>query len=274
MNIVILSSIAVLIVVFTSSLIVYRTVRQRQTANYLAINHSDGIAEQRFIAVGGVEQFVQIRGEDRNNPVLLFLHGAGMSMIPFTPLFRSWEKFFTVVQWDRRGIGRTLGRNGLDGSDSWTFEDLVRDGVEVAEFILNHLQKSKLVLVGHSQGSIIGLAMANRHPGFFFAYVGTAQIADMVQNELTSYAMAVERANSSGNGKALSALRKIGAPPYGNSHQWFVKQQWSFATDPELQAWQKTAPRLAFVAPNFSIRDLVLFQKALCLCRPRFLNKP
>ena len=90
----------------------YRTVRQRRTAQTLTINTPNGIVEEHFVRVGGIDQWIQIRGEDRDNPVMLILHGGpGWSNSTFTLSLRSWEKHFTVVQWDHRGTGKTLRRN-------------------------------------------------------------------------------------------------------------------------------------------------------------------
>src|ERR1039457_5918811 len=87
---------------------------------------------------------LRIRGEDRDNPVLLVIHGGpGAPCSIFTPVIRSWERHFTVVQWDQRGAGKTLGRTGQDGTGELTFERLIRDGIEVAEFVHGHLTRRK-----------------------------------------------------------------------------------------------------------------------------------
>ena len=78
-----------------------------------------------------------------------------MSMIPFTPVFQSWEKHFTVVQWERRGVGTTLSRNGRAGSDEWTFGLQAGDGIEVAEYLCRHLGQDRVIALGHSQGTIV-----------------------------------------------------------------------------------------------------------------------
>jgi hypothetical protein len=91
----------------------WRTARQRQTAKALEMTTPDGIVEQRFVTLGGTDQWIQLRGEDRANPVLLVLHGGpGWPNAVFTLPLRPWERHFTVVQWDHRGAGKTLRRTG------------------------------------------------------------------------------------------------------------------------------------------------------------------
>jgi pimeloyl-ACP methyl ester carboxylesterase len=98
-------------------------VRNRNVRDY-AITTPHGIDEARYVRIGGIDQWITLRGEDRNNPVLLILHGGpGDATNPFGyAVFRSWLKTFTVVQWDQRGAGRTLGRNGPSLAPTITIE--------------------------------------------------------------------------------------------------------------------------------------------------------
>jgi pimeloyl-ACP methyl ester carboxylesterase len=151
---------AVVAAVPTAGALACRKVRQRRTARMLRVDTPTAIIEERFIRVGGIEQWISIRGEDRANPVLLVLHGGpGQTYSIFTPLLRAWEKHFTVVQWDRRGVGKTLGRNGKAGSGEMSFARMVDDGIEVTEFLRAHLHKDTVILMGGSMGNIVGLPL-------------------------------------------------------------------------------------------------------------------
>ena len=117
----------------------YRKVRQRRVAKTLTIGTPNGIVEERFVRIGGIEQWIQIRGEDRDNSVLLVVHGGpGWPNAIFTPTLGSWEKHFTVVQWDQRGVSKTMGRNGKAGSGELSFDRTVSDAMEVTEFLRWH----------------------------------------------------------------------------------------------------------------------------------------
>src|SRR5512146_2656427 len=62
------------------------------------------IQEARFVTLGGIEQWITIRGADRANPVLLIVHGGpGDSQSAFRETYAVYEKDFTIVQWDQRG---------------------------------------------------------------------------------------------------------------------------------------------------------------------------
>src|SRR5213594_2959063 len=134
--------------------------RARGARDY-AVTTPNGIDEANYVKIGGLEQWITIRGEDRKNPVLLFLHGGpGDATNPWGYAgFRNWLKYFTVVQWDQRGAGRTFGRNGAAAASTITIERMVQDGVELAEMVTKKLHTDKIVLVGHSWGSVLGFFM-------------------------------------------------------------------------------------------------------------------
>jgi len=198
-------------------------------AKDLLITTPNGIVEERFIKIGGIDQWITIRGEDRHNPVLFFVHGGpGSTYSIFAPLLRSWEKDLTLVQWDQRGAGKTFRKNGKVGTGSLTFERLVQDGIEIAEFLRNHLGQP-IILVGSSVGSITGTMMAKQRPDLFAAYVGTDQNSSPDAGEL-SYQLTLEWLRASGNTRGVKAVEKLGARKghltrreFTQLHQWTIK---------------------------------------------------
>jgi len=141
------------------------------------IHTPNGIQEGMYVTIGGIQQWIQIRGEDRNNPVLLFVHGGpGVSSIPRSSGWLLWEKYFTVVQWDQRGTGLTYRQTGKSIAPTMTVDRMALDGIEVVEFLRAHLHKDKIILVGGSWGSILGIYMIKQRPDLFAAYVGTGQV--------------------------------------------------------------------------------------------------
>src|SRR3546814_3382594 len=73
------------------------------------ITSPNGIEELRAVEIGGIKQWISVRGRDRRNPILLFIHGGPASTeMPVNWLYQgAWEDYFTVVQWDQRGAGKT-----------------------------------------------------------------------------------------------------------------------------------------------------------------------
>jgi pimeloyl-ACP methyl ester carboxylesterase len=230
--------------------------RRRTIAHRLTVP-SPGIGEHGYVRIGGVDQWVQIRGADRANPVLLMLHPHGASLIPLTPLYTSWERHFTVVQWDRRTVGRTRRAARRSGDADWTFDRFIADGVELVEHLRQRLGQDRVVLAAHSQGTVIGVGMARRRPDLFHAYVGIGQMVDMARNESALYERLLAQTRAAGRHRVAEGLVKLGPPPYPDRATWIRRLRYATAVDPEWRTWQKVAMVRTLLMPGYSVRDIL-----------------
>jgi pimeloyl-ACP methyl ester carboxylesterase len=181
-----------------------------------------------YVQIGGIEQWIQIGSHAPDHPVLLYLHGGpGSTSVPVAAAWKSWEDHFTVVHWDQRGASRTFRKNGEAGCGRLTVERMVKDGIEVAEFLIAHLAHSKILLVGHSWGSALGICMLRRRPELFSAFVGTGQLVNMRDNEEYNYRRQMEQAERLGNEEAVRALRAIGPPPFPDRSSLKTLREWA-----------------------------------------------
>src|SRR5215831_3012608 len=137
-----------------------------------------GVEQLEKVRIGGIDQWVSIRGRDRRNPVLLYIHGGpGYVSIPMSWWFgRGWEEYFTVIQWDQRAAGKThLLTNPAAIKPTLTREQMVADAEEMAAWVRGELGKKKIFVIGHSWGSFLGLQLAQHHPEWLHAYIGVCQ---------------------------------------------------------------------------------------------------
>jgi len=257
---IILLSLVGLLAIAVCALLVLRFHRQHVTAEAIAIHTPNGIDEGMYVKIGGIDQWIQIRGQDRKNPVLLCLHGGpGGTWIPLTALFVSWENDFTVVQWDQRGAGKTLETTGASVADTMSVDRMAQDGIEVAAFLRNHLHKDKIVLLGHSWGSLLGIHMALQRPDLFYAYVGTGQVSNMPKSQQIGYAHLVEKARAANDKRTVAALESIGPPPFSNMEEIIVYfgrlEEYEVASD--RAALSSPVGSLTSPAPNYSLWDEV-----------------
>jgi len=230
--------------------------RTRNAQKY-AISSPKGIDEATYVTLGGIEQWITIRGQDRNNPVLLFLHGGpGDVTNPWSfALFAPWQRYFTVVQWDQRGAGRTLRKSGRAIAPTITVERMVQDGLELSEYLRKHLGKEKILLVGHSFGSILGVGMAKAKPDLFYAYVGTGQVGDETKNYFAAYDALLKKAKDLGDQRAIEELSRVGPPPYESGDGYRVQWKWANAFEGVDEFLYGTIG-LALVAPGNSVQDI------------------
>lgn len=166
------------------------------------------------VVLGGLPQRIHIRGEDDQNPVLLFLHGGPGVCNRHTVMtdHADLAKTFTIVAWDQRGSG---GSYWGARRETLTVDRLVEDANELAEWLCREFQKDKIFIIGGSWGSELGTYLAARHPERIAAYVGFGQVVNGARNEELSYAFALEEAEKAGDAKSVAILKKVGPPVMG-----------------------------------------------------------
>ena len=218
----------------------FRTSLPDLTAQVRSAPMPEPVKEGAYVQIGGIEQWITIKGDDRSNPVVLFLHGGpGDAWSPFADaMFAGWEKNFTLVQWDQRGAGRTYAKTGPSIEPTLTIERMVQDGIEVAEFLTRHLNKKKIIILGGSWGSILGVYMAHTKPDLFYAYIGIAQLVNTRKEQSASYTRLLESARAAGDQQAISDLTTIGPPPWDSLRKWPIFRKWKLL----YQAKRATAP--------------------------------
>jgi proline iminopeptidase len=178
----------------------------------------NGVERLETVKIGGIDQWVSVRGKDRRNPVLLHIHGGpGYVSIPMSWWFsRDWAEYFTVVQWDQRAAGKThLLADPAAIAPTLTFERMIADAEEMAVWSREQLGHEKIFVTGHSWGSFLGLELAKRHPGWLHAYIGVGQATDMPESERRGWTFAMDAAKAAGNAEAIRALNSVApySPP-------------------------------------------------------------
>ncbi|MBJ6764550.1 alpha/beta hydrolase [Myxococcaceae bacterium JPH2] len=180
----------------------------------------EGTERTEKIRIGGIDQWVSVRSRDLRNPVLLVLHGGpGWVAMPTSwYVTHGWDEFFTVVQWDQRGAGKTYVANDpATVTPTITLERMHADAEEVAQWARTTFGKQKIFVLGHSWGSILGLTLAEKHPEWLHAYIGVGQAVDAAESERRGWAWSMEQARATKNEEAIRDLNAIA--PYGVSKE-------------------------------------------------------
>jgi len=222
---------AFVVVITTVSGFAFRAWRQHAGELSLTVDPTTGIDEGMFVPINATEQWIAIHGQDRRNPIVLILHGGpGFSTYPLMTRLLPFEKEYVVAHWDQPGTARTFGRAGNQLPADLSLADFVADGISVAEFLRDHLHRDRIILLGWSWGSILGVEMVRERPDLFSAYVGTGQIVSMLEGEQLVYRQVLAEAQRRGNASAENELVAIGEPPYdtpmedtGIQRKWAMK---------------------------------------------------
>jgi len=172
----------------------------------------NGVDERIKLRIGGIDQWLSIRGHDRRNPILLFIHGGPASVVmPVSYTFQTpWEDYFTVVQWDQRGAGKTYAANSeAQMAPGMNVDGMTRDAEQVVQYLRAHYGKQKIFVLGHSWGTVLGTRLARQHPDWLHAYIGVGQVVNMRRNEALGFDFALREARADHNEEAVRELQAL-----------------------------------------------------------------
>ena len=250
---------------------------QGRSADAFAITDPTGIDDEQFIPINGADQWVTIRGRDRDNPVILVVGGLGADApgavsSPFLGAFQSWESYFTVVQWDMRGAGKTFAKAGGKLDPDLGVDLLTRDALTLTDALRQRLGKRKIVLLGLSFGSTLAARLAHDHPDRYAAYVAAGQIADpRIVRETRAIEYVRTLAQARGDQAALADLKIAGPHPFSDTPRDPDKiaafARGSIPFRPRIPADQR---RDVLSAPHWSIMDALHIRRGLDASEAKF----
>lgn len=168
--------------------------------------HPGCAAERVFARIGGIRQGMLIQCTNPSNPVLLFVHGG-----PGMPEFflqvthpTGLEQDFTIAWWEQRGAGMSFASD--IPPQTMTFDRMIDDAIEVADFLRDRYRQTKVYLLAHSWGSFIGIQAAARAPERFHAYIGMAQVVQQLRSEELARTAMIAAYAAQGNTRMVRRL--------------------------------------------------------------------
>ncbi|MDZ7267886.1 MAG: alpha/beta hydrolase [candidate division KSB1 bacterium] len=190
-----------------------------------AVTSPGALDSAEYLSVDGAELYLHVRGADSRAPVMLWLHGGPGGAE--RPLFRYYnseiENHFVVVYWDQRGAGRSFSDQA--NPSLLTVARHLADLDSVVDHLMRTLRRDRVVLVGHSWGSALGMLYARAHPEKVSAFVGVNQIVSMREAHVAEYTFLKKEAARRGDEKMLRRLEAIGAPPFDSAKEAFAVEE-------------------------------------------------
>ena len=215
------------------------------TTPLLSSQNPSAIKISQAVEIGGIQQWISIKGTNRSNPVLLFLHGGpGNSAMGYADSFTNeLQEHFVVVQWDQRESGTTEKLNVSDEPLSVALmED---DAIEMISYLRSRFSQDKIFLMGHSWGGFLGLRVAARHPELLKAYLAISPMVNQLESERLSLAWMIDKAKNQSNEQALMELALVNIP-FQNGDQLYYHRSWlaklmgnKFPSQDFVETWAK-----------------------------------
>ncbi|MDB2159283.1 alpha/beta hydrolase [Clostridium butyricum] len=182
--------------------------KKKKLYNSHKIINKEGIDEEVILEIGGIKQYLYIRGENLNKPVILFLHGGpGTSMIPELHTYQYlWEKDYVFVNYDQRSANMSYYLNKKNWNEvSKTIECniFIKDAKEVVDYLLKRFNKNKIIIMGHSWGSFVGIKFAQMYPEITYAYIGIGQVMNYKKSMIQLAHEVKSKINSNDKNKSV-----------------------------------------------------------------------
>lgn len=154
------------------------------------------IDEQRNIPINGAGQYISLRSQKEQAPLLVYLHGGpGDAALPLVLKFnRELEDYFTVAVWEQRGAGKSY--YPFTGNSNITIDTFIEDLHQLVLFLLEKFHQEKVYLVGHSWGSVLGLRFISKYPQYVDTYIGCGQVVNMKKTSQAAYHYVMEHAGA------------------------------------------------------------------------------
>ncbi|MCL2672112.1 MAG: alpha/beta hydrolase [Clostridiales bacterium] len=239
------------------------------------IRGAAGIQKAGYIRIGGIDQYIQLRGQDIANPMILMLHGGpGVNMAFYsyhwqTPL----EDRYTIVHYDQRGCGNNYYRN-RGRAEKPTLELLLSDLDEVVDHLRRAYGKEKIILAGHSWGSFLGAVYAGAHPEKIAAFVGVSQVIDFIRAEWTAAREAMRLANDAGRPQDAQgideAYAKVCARPKFERKEFLEFMELRKLTGAYLPHGRSIRVHVGLFSPYVTLFESFWFLGALFHAKPFF----
>ncbi|MGY3779191.1 alpha/beta fold hydrolase [Isobaculum melis] len=172
------------------------------------IRSETGIQKSEYVVIGGIKQYIQIRGKDISNPVIIMLHGGpGNNLSSYSYKWqKDIEQDYTIVQWDQRGSGNTYYCNKK--AEKPNLKLLLSDLDELVDYIKGGYDKEKVIILGHSWGTFLGGVYSQKHPEKIAIYISIGQMLDFKKTEQISTEEAIRLANASNNKQDVKKMRE------------------------------------------------------------------
>jgi pimeloyl-ACP methyl ester carboxylesterase len=224
----------------------------------------NSIASLEKVNLNGSEQWITIRGQDINKPILLNLGmgGPGGGGFATRSLFEPLEKDFVVVSWDEPGTGKSYNAVPFSALNKQRF---VEDAHALTLYLRERFGQDKIYVYGVSWTSILGVWLVQEYPDLYYAYIGNGQMVNIIEDDVKGYELALKFSAERGDEKMVEILQRNGPPPYHGEEMLDRYVTYLDVLNDYMNSPRYTliVPVIPFIAPEYGLVDKVNHTRGL-----------
>lgn len=225
--------------------------------------YENSISILKQIEINGSLHEVMIRGNDKQNPVVLFVHGG--PGCPETHYVRKYqdllERDFTVIQYNQRGAGKSY--HFSEDYSNLSINLLVDDLLALTDYVRNELKTDEIILVGHSFGTIVGIKAAYQAPEKYLGYIGIGQVGDFWTGELEALEYCLAQATAQNNSKDIKAIEACRESILNHRESFQRKYVWKYGGAVRLINEKVDLVTGLLFNPEFNLGDAIQYAAGL-----------
>lgn len=234
----------------------------------------------RKIKIGGIDQWILVRGNDSSKPLLLLVQaGPGFPLIHEANHFEKklhLENHFVCVYWDQRGCGKSFSKN--IPANSLTLQQMVTDTDELVTYLKQQFNANKIFIIGFSLGGTIVALSAFRKPDNYHSVFVVGIDVKMDIAEQYAYNFAIEEANRRNNRKAIKELTLIGHPPHIEEKKFLTRVKWitNFGGIQKNESYNSillSTIKNMLLSPEFNLLDIFRTIKGMAFTQKHLLSR-
>lgn len=224
----------------------------------------NSIASLEKVNLNGSEQWITIRGQDVDKPILLNLGmgGPGGGGFATRSLFEPLEKNFVVVSWDEPGTGKSYNAVPFPELNKQRF---VEDAHALTLYLRERFHQEKIYVYGVSWTSILGVWLVQEYPELYYAYIGNGQMVNIIRDDVMGYELALNYSAERGDAKMVETLQRNGPPPYTSEDMLDKYVTYLDVLNDYMHSPHYTVivPIVPFIAPEYGLVDKINHTRGL-----------
>ncbi len=224
----------------------------------------NSIASLEKVNLNGSEQWITIRGQDVDKPILLNLGmgGPGGGGFATRSLFEPLEKDFVVVSWDEPGTGKSYNAVPFSTLNKQRF---VEDAHALTLYLRERFHQEKIYVYGVSWTSILGVWLVQEYPELYYAYIGNGQMVNIIRDDVMGYELALNYSVERGDAKMVETLQRNGPPPYTGEDMLDKYVTYLDVLNDYMNSPHYTVivPIVPFIAPEYGLVDKINHTRGL-----------
>ena len=225
--------------------------------------YENSISELKQIEINGSKHEVMIRGNDRENPVVIFVHGG--PGCPETHYVRKYqdllEQDFTIIQYNQRGAGKSF--HFSEDYSNLSINLLVDDLLALTDYVRNELKTDEIILVGHSFGSMVGIKAAYQAPEKYIGYIGIGQVGDFWAGELEVLEYCLAQATAQNKLKDVKAIEANRESILAHRESFQRKFVWKYGGAVRLINEKQDMVAGLLLNPEYNLWDAIRYAAGL-----------